>query len=148
MILRSSPIPGYPYHVCSCPGSAVIEQNGRETDFPDPVPARSVHPGVILGSARTQRYPKIRISVSGLAGKYGKRKKTVSARFALLRPNQGTYRHGRGTQRSGLTSGSRWCHQNPEFRIRTELEPENRFSYFDLLWLNQGTYRHLQGTCG
>ena len=37
--------------------------------------------------------------------------KTVSARFALLRPNQGTYRHGRGTQRSGLTSGSRWCHQ-------------------------------------
>ncbi len=37
--------------------------------------------------------------------------KTVSARFALLQPNQGTHRHGRGTQRSGLTSGSRWCHQ-------------------------------------
>ena len=25
------------------------------------------------------------------------------ARFALLRPNQGTYRHGRGTHGSGLT---------------------------------------------
>ena len=43
--------------------------------------------------------------------KIRKTEKTVSARFALLRPNQGTYRHGRGTQRSGLTSGSRWCHQ-------------------------------------
>ena len=38
--------------------------------------------------------------------------------------------------------------ENPEIRIRTELEPENRFSRFALLWLNQGTYRHLQGTCG
>ena len=37
--------------------------------------------------------------------------KPVATSFALLRPNQGTYRHGRGTQRSGLTSGSRWCHQ-------------------------------------
>ena len=43
--------------------------------------------------------------------KIRKTEKTVSARFALLRPNQGTYRHGRGTQRWGLTSGSRWCHQ-------------------------------------
>ena len=38
--------------------------------------------------------------------------------------------------------------KNPEFRIRTELEPENRFSRFAPLWLNRGTYRHLQGTCG
>ena len=46
-------------------GSAAIRQNGRETDFPVfpdfPVPetgeSNSVHPGVILGSARTQRYP-------------------------------------------------------------------------------------------
>ena len=38
--------------------------------------------------------------------------------------------------------------KNLEFRIRTELEPENRFSCFAQFWLNQGTYRHLQGTCG
>ena len=38
--------------------------------------------------------------------------------------------------------------RNPEFRIRTELELENRFSRFAPFWLNQGTYRHLQGTCG
>ena len=38
--------------------------------------------------------------------------------------------------------------KNPEFRIRTELEPENRFSRFAPLCLNRGTYRHLQGTCG
>ena len=31
------------------------------------------------------------------------------ARFALLRLNHGTYRHGRGTHGSGLTQGSRWC---------------------------------------
>ena len=37
--------------------------------------------------------------------------------------------------------------RNPEFRIRAELEPENRFSRFVLLWLNRGTYRHLLGTC-
>ena len=37
--------------------------------------------------------------------------------------------------------------KNPEFRIQTELDPENRFSRFALLWLNRGTYRHLQGTC-
>ena len=29
--------------------------------------------------------------------------KPVATRFALLRPNQGTYRHGRGTHGSGLT---------------------------------------------
>ena len=34
--------------------------------------------------------------------------------------------------------------RNPEFRILTELEPENRFSRFAPFWLNQGTYRHLQ----
>ena len=38
--------------------------------------------------------------------------------------------------------------RNPEFRIRAELEPENRFSRFALLWPNQDTYIHLQGTCG
>ena len=38
--------------------------------------------------------------------------------------------------------------KNPEFRIWTELEPENRFSRFAQLWLSQGTYRHLHGTCG
>ena len=37
--------------------------------------------------------------------------------------------------------------ENPEIRIRTELEPENRFSRFAPLRLNQGTYRDLQGTC-
>jgi len=65
VILRSSPIRGYPYRVCRCPGSAVIKQNGRETDFPvfpdfpvpDPEFPGSVHPGVFLGSARAQRYP-------------------------------------------------------------------------------------------
>ena len=33
-ILRSSLIRRYPADVCRCPSSAVIEQNGRETDFP------------------------------------------------------------------------------------------------------------------
>ena len=37
--------------------------------------------------------------------------------------------------------------KNPEFRMRTELETENRFSRFAPFWLNQGTYKHLQGTC-
>ena len=37
--------------------------------------------------------------------------------------------------------------KNPDFQIRTELEPDNRFPRFALLCLNQGTYRHLQGTC-
>jgi len=40
-------------------GALVPEQNGRETDFPVPdleFPG-SVHPGLILGSAWTQRYP-------------------------------------------------------------------------------------------
>ena len=32
-ILRSSPIFGYPCHVCKCPGLAVIEQNGRKRFF-------------------------------------------------------------------------------------------------------------------
>ena len=44
MILRSRLICGYPYFVCRCPGSAVIEQNRAEPvfpvfpDFPDPDP--------------------------------------------------------------------------------------------------------------
>ena len=33
-ILRSSLIRRYPADVCRCPSSAVIERNGRETDFP------------------------------------------------------------------------------------------------------------------
>ena len=37
--------------------------------------------------------------------------------------------------------------ENPDFRIQTELEPENQFSRFALLRLNQGTYRHVQGIC-
>ena len=48
--------------------------------------------------------------VSG-TGNSGKTKNPFPACFALLRPNQGTYRHGRGIHGSGLTSGSRWCHQ-------------------------------------
>ena len=32
-----------------------------------------------------------------------KLEKVLPARFALSRPNQGTYRHGRGTHRLGLT---------------------------------------------
>ena len=53
----------------------------------------------------------------------------------------------------GVPTDRAWRHdyrnaiKNPEFRIRTELEPENRFTRFALLWLNQGTYRRLQGTC-
>ena len=39
-----------------------------------------------------------------------KPEKLFPARFALLRLNQGTYRHGRGIHGSGLTWGSRWCH--------------------------------------
>ena len=46
----------------------------------------------------------------------------------------------------GVPTDRAWRHdyrnaiKNPEFRIRTELEPENWFSRFALLWLNQGTY--------
>ena len=71
VILRSSLIRGYPYHVCRCPGPAVIKQNGRETDFPvfpvpDPEFPGSVHPGVFLGSARTQPYPSCSWSWAGV----------------------------------------------------------------------------------
>ena len=31
--------------------------------------------------------------------------------------------------------------RNPEFRIRTELEPENRFSRFALLWLSRKAFQ-------
>ena len=56
------------------------------------------------------------------------------------------------TDMAGVPTDRAWRHdyrntiKNPEFRIRTELEPENRFSRFAQLWLNRDTYRHLQGT--
>ena len=88
VILRSSPIRGYPYHVCRCPGSAVIKQNGRERDFPvfsgfpvpDPEFPGSVHPGVILGSARTQRYPTCGHRGSGSLNSYLPQRNVIQIR--------------------------------------------------------------------
>ena len=55
-------------------------------------------------------------------------------------------RTGAPTDMVGVPTDQAWPEdhagviKNPEFRIRTELESENRFSRFALLWLNQGTY--------
>ena len=82
-----------------------------------------------------------------------KPEKLVSARFALLRPNQGIYRHGRGTHGSGLTPGSLpGVHfsgipvpdpENPENPEKPEKPVATRFA---LLRPNQDTYRHGRGT--
>ena len=73
VILRSSPIRGYPYHVCRCPSSAVIKQNGRETVFqvfPDfririRSGNRDFHRVVIRRPRRSRRHPKHARGTSG-----------------------------------------------------------------------------------